>query len=142
MRFDELVAQAEVISSKVHAADTVEEITVYVERADLSEDRFNQLPFGAIQLDAEGMILRYNEYESDLSGVQRETAIGKHFFTELAPCTDVKEFHGRFKEGVARKSLHEDFRYHFAFKHNPIDVTVALFYSDLTESIWVFVRQV
>jgi len=142
MRFDELVAQADAISSQPQEAHTVDGITERVRVEELPEAEFNGLPFGAIQLDEEGRILRYNDYESQLSGVEQDSAIGKHFFTELAPCTDVKEFHGRFKAGVARKNLNEQFRYHFSFKRNPIDVTVTLFYSELTKSIWVFVRPV
>jgi len=66
----------------------------------------------------------------------------KHFFTEVAPYTNVKEFHGRFLAGVAKKVLHTKFRYHFSFKKNLRDVSVTLFYSDITDSIWVFIRPV
>jgi len=122
--------------------DQVGEPAEHVQVQDLNEEEFDQLPFGAIQLDEEGRILRYNGYESELSGIHKQNAIGKHFFRELAPCTDVREFHGRFKEGVARKQLYEKFSYHFAFRRNPTDVTVTLFYSDITKSVWVFVRPV
>jgi len=66
--------------------------------------------------------------------------VGRNFFRDVAPCTDVQDFHGRFKEGVARKQMHVKFRYHFAFKQNPRDVTVTLFYSTQSGSIWVFVQ--
>jgi photoactive yellow protein len=96
MRFDELIAQADAISSRPQETDPIGGITERVRLAELTEEEFHRLPFGAIQLDAEGRILRYNDYESQLSGIHKDEAIGKHFFTELAPCTDVKEFHGRF----------------------------------------------
>jgi photoactive yellow protein len=83
-----------------------------------------------------------NGFESQISGVSKEQAAGKLFFTQIAPCTKVKEFYGRFKEGVARKRLHEKFCYHYSFQRNPMEVTTTLFYSDLTQSIWVFVRPV
>lgn len=120
------------------AGDAIERIQVQ----DLSENELEDLPFGAIQLDTTGKILRFNGFESKISGVAKDDAVGKMFFTEIAPCTNVKEFYGRFKEGVARKRLHEKFRYHYSFKRNPMDVTITLFYSDLTQSIWVFVRPV
>jgi photoactive yellow protein len=75
-----------------------------------------------------------------LANLKKESVIGKNFFKEVAPCTDVQEFYGRFPTGVAEKSLHENFRYHFAFKQNPRDVTVTLFYSGITETVWVFVK--
>src|ERR1700729_3121179 len=103
MRFDELVAHAEALTDESQQKDPVTLITERMGAQTLPEEEFNSLPFGAIQLDEEGRILRYNAFESKLSGIARDKALGKHFFTELAPCTDVKEFHGRFKEGVARK---------------------------------------
>ncbi len=106
----------------------------------LNPAQLDSLPFGAIQLNHEGIILQYNDYESRLAGVDKSRAVGKNFFTEIAPCTDVKEFRGRFTEGVARKQLHEIFQYHFAFKKTPQDVTVRLYYSGLTDSTWVFIR--
>ncbi|HZU33429.1 MAG TPA: hypothetical protein VFB79_20100 [Candidatus Angelobacter sp.] len=41
-----------------------------------------------------------------------------------------------------QKKLFQKFRFHFAFKHAPRDVTVTLFYSDIADSIWVFIRPV
>jgi photoactive yellow protein len=106
----------------------------------LSSQELDQLPYGAIRLDKEGKILSYNRYESTISGVAKDRALGRNFFKDIAPCTDVKEFHGRFKEGIARKKLHEKFRYHFPFKKNPKTVLITLFYHDDTEEVWVFVQ--
>ena len=100
------------------------------------------LPHGAIQLDTTGKVLAFNQYESQLANKKKEDVIGRNFFTEVAPCTNVQEFHGRFVRGVKEKKLHEKFRYHFAFKQNPRDVVVTLFYSDITNTVWVFVQPV
>ena len=106
----------------------------------MSEAALDELPHGAIQLDTEGRILKYNAYESQLAHLDKSKAVGRNFFKEVAPCTDVKEFYGRFKEGVAAKNLHAKFRYHFSFKKNPRDMIVSLFYSDVTNTVWVFVK--
>lgn len=108
----------------------------------IAEDEFDRLPFGAIELDTQGKILKYNAFESRISGVKRANAVGKNFFAEVAPCTVVKQFYGRFKEGVKKGDLHEKFRFHFAFVKNPVDVNVTLFYCDLTMRVWVFVRPI
>jgi photoactive yellow protein len=142
MRIDEQIAQAEMVTTEAFAPQTAGAVIERIQVQDLSEEELERLPFGAIQLDTTGRILRFNGFESKISGVAKDQAVGKMFFTEVAPCTNVKEFYGRFKEGVARKRLHEKFRYHYSFKRNPIDVTITLFYSDLTQSIWVFVRPV
>jgi len=106
----------------------------------MSEAQLDQLPLGTIQLDANGNILKYNNYEERLARTRKINVVGKNFFTEVAPCTNVQEFFGRFKKGVQARNMHEKFRHHFSFKHNPLDVTITLFYSDITNSIWVFVR--
>ncbi|GAC1340332.1 MAG: hypothetical protein NVS2B9_11450 [Myxococcales bacterium] len=106
----------------------------------MQSGELDRLPFGAIQLDPQGKVLRFNFYESSLSNLSKEQVLGRNFFKEVAPCTDVREFHGRFQEGVAKKQLLAKFNYHFAFKQNPRDVQVTLFYSDVNQSVWVFVR--
>ncbi len=107
----------------------------------MSAEELDALPQGAIQLDRDGKILQYNATESRLANMSKASVIGKNFFTEVAPCTDVKEFRGRFLEGVRRKEIHETFRYHFSFKVDPVDVSVTLFYSVRTDTVWVFIRR-
>lgn len=70
------------------------------ERVDsLTHEELDALPFGAIQLDREGRILRFNEYEANLSNRRAPDTVGRNFFRDVAPCTNVREFHGRFLEG-------------------------------------------
>jgi photoactive yellow protein len=106
----------------------------------MTETELDQLPHGAIQLSTDGRVLKFNAYESNLSSLKKENVIGKNFFKQVAPCTDVQEFYGKFRAGVSEKNLHINFRYHFAFKQNPRDVTVTLFYSPTTDTVWVFVK--
>ena len=105
----------------------------------MSVAELDQLPYGMIQLDATGRILKFNAVESRLASLPQQQQIGKHFFTEVAPCTKVQDFYGRFKDGVMREELDSSFQVHFAFKQNPRDVTVRLFYSKRTRSVWVMV---
>lgn len=107
----------------------------------MSEEQLDQLPFGAIRLDRDGRILRYNLRESQITGRKKEKVIGRNFFTEVAPCTNVQAFAGRFREGVERKEMHAIFPYRFDFQMAPRDVSVTLFYSKDTDSAWVFVRE-
>ena len=116
--------------------------TLYSMIDSLTEEQLDALPYGVIQLDAQGTILHYNDYESELAQLPRASVIGKNFFRDVAPCTDVQEFHGRFTEGVANRRLDVKFRYHFAFAHNPRTVQVTLFYSAITSSVWVIVQPV
>jgi photoactive yellow protein len=97
------------------------------------------VPYGLIQLDLSGRILAYNATESRLASVPQAAALGKGFFTEVAPCCKVPAFFGRFTDGVIRESLDATFRFHFAFRQHPRDVLVRLWYARRSRSVWVLV---
>ena len=123
-------------SGSTSAGDT----DALLEAADaMTAEELDRLPYGMIQLDAGGRILKFNAVESRLAALPQAQQVGRHFFTEVAPCTKVQAFYGRFKEGVLHESLDTSFRFHFAFKQNPRDVTVRLFYSRRTRSVWVMI---
>lgn len=107
----------------------------------MNESELDALPFGAIRLDRDGNILSYNMTESKLTGRDPKRVIGRNFFREVAPCTNVQAFAGRFRNGVAEKEMHAIFPYRFDFQMAPRDVTVTLFYSQQTDTAWVFVRE-
>jgi photoactive yellow protein len=107
----------------------------------MSEAELDELPFGAIRLDHDGKVLSYNMTESLLTGRKKEKVVGRNFFTEVAPCTNVQAFAGRFREGIAKKQMHVIFPYRFDFQMAPRDVSVTLFYSKETDNAWVFVRE-
>ena len=106
----------------------------------LTEDDFDALPFGAIKLDTDGRILRYNLYESRLTERDPQEVIGKNFFTEVAPCTNVQEFAGRYRQGVSERKLDTTFPYRFRFPTRVVDVEITLILSADGESVWVFVK--
>lgn len=122
---------------------TVQSPTGLLEQADvLTETELDTLPVGMIQLSRDGVVLKFNQTESDLARMLKEEAIGKNFFDEVAPCTKVQEFHGRFLDGVAAKSLNTAFNYQFRFKDGrQKDVVISMFYSVSTESVWVLVQR-
>ncbi|HEX8674277.1 MAG TPA: PAS domain-containing protein [Longimicrobium sp.] len=122
---------------------TVQSPTGLLEKADvLTETELDTLPVGMIQLNRDGIVLKFNQTESDLARMLKEEAIGKNFFDEVAPCTKVQAFHGRFREGVAAKSLNTSFNYQFRFKDGrQKDVVISMFYSTSTESVWVLVQR-
>ena len=112
------------------------------ERIDsLPEEEFNALPFGAIKLDAEGCILKYNLYESKLAGRDAQEVIGQNFFTEVAPCTNVQEFAGRYRRGMADQELNVTFPYRFLFPKRIADVEITLILTPDGDSAWVFVKE-
>ena len=107
----------------------------------LTNAQVDELPFGAIQLDAAGCILQFNEYEANLSNRRAPETVGRNFFSEVAPCTTVRVFYGRFREGIDRGQLNESFDFRFEFRMAPRNVRVTLFYSAPTATVWVFVQE-
>ena len=107
----------------------------------LTEDDFDALPFGAIKLDANGRILKYNLYESRLAGRDPSEVIGQNFFIEVAPCTNVQEFAGLYRKGIAEGKLDTTFPYRFLFPNRVVDVEITLILNPDGASAWVFVKE-
>ncbi len=124
-------------------ASATSSATDVLHRADsLDETELDGLPVGMIQLDRTGKVLKFNRTESDLARMQKSEALGKSFFDEVAPCTKVQEFHGRFLEGVESRTLHTVFNYEFKFRDGRRkDVVISMFYSQSTETVWVLVQR-
>ncbi|WP_420129689.1 PAS domain-containing protein [Longimicrobium sp.] len=122
---------------------TLSGTTEVLERADvLTEDELDSLPVGMIQLDRDGTVLKFNQTESSLARVEKGDAVGKSFFDEVAPCTKVQEFHGKFVEGVQNRNLHTVFPYQFRFRDGrQKNVVISMFYSGSTETVWVLVQR-
>jgi photoactive yellow protein len=121
---------------------TADPANVYELVQNMSRLELDALPFGAIRLDRDGTVLAYNRQEAQLSGIAAVDAIGKNFFTDVAPCTNVREFHGLFREGVQRGQLHEKFRFLFRFTTGERHVLITLYYQAKQDSIWVFVQTI
>ncbi len=61
--------------------------------AQMSDPELDALPYGAVELDPVGLVIRYNRAYTQLSGWDG-TAIGKNLFAQLAPHTNVPAFAG------------------------------------------------
>ena len=107
----------------------------------LTDDQLDALPFGVIQVDGQGLIRKYNAAESRFSGRQRERVLGRDFFRDVAPCTNLPAFRGRFLEGVRRGDLHAVFDFVFGFDE-PVRVEVTMRAAVEADRYWLIVRQV
>ena len=98
---------------------------------------FDASPWGLILLDSSGMVLRYNRTEARLSGRSPDAVVGRRFFEEIAPCTNVPEFRGRFRRGVIHGDIDTTFRFEFNFVTQPIRVAVRLLSAHEPDRYWV-----
>ncbi len=112
-----------------------------VEAAELSgmtREQLDALPYGAIKLDREGRVLSYNASEARLTGREPAEVAGRDFFTEVAPCTRVREFHGQFRDLVEHRAINRGFDFVFALSP-PVEVRVTLLYEQREGAVWVLV---
>ncbi len=84
------------------------------------------LPDGIVIVDREGIVLYYNAREEQIAARRREDVIGRNFFTEVAPCTKVAEFYGRFREIVAEAVDRASFAFEFPFAKGVRKVEITL----------------
>jgi photoactive yellow protein len=91
---------------------------------ELMGDQLDHLPFGVIQINQNGDIITFNQAERMLSGQSQDDVVGRNFFTEIAPCSDVQEFRGRFKEFLNGTNLSERFDYAYYFGGQAVNVQI------------------
>ncbi len=101
----------------------------------------DRAPFGIVKVDNEGKILLYNKWESELAGISPDSAEGKNFFTDIAPCTNNKLVRGRFQSGIDSGNLDLEINYTFTYKMRPTNVALHLMHDKVTSSNWVFVSK-
>ena len=106
----------------------------------LGNSTLDELPFGAILLDPSGKIKAYNNAESRLSGRNAEDVIGKDFFRDVAPCTNVKGFKDKFDEGVRSRNINTVFEMVFDYKMTPTRVRVHMKNAE-DGDLWVFTKR-
>ncbi|WP_298956228.1 histidine kinase dimerization/phosphoacceptor domain -containing protein [uncultured Methylobacterium sp.] len=108
----------------------------------LTPDQIDDLDQGVIQLDPEGTILIYNRAESRFSGRTPERVIGRNFFRDVAPCTRLPHFYGRFRDGVRRGALDETFTFVYGFDPKPMRMRITLCRSGRADRYWVVAEPV
>lgn len=107
----------------------------------MNSGELDDLDFGAVKVDDEEVVQEYNQYESDMAGVDPSDAKGNNFFKEVAPCTNNKLFYGQFQDGVEAIELDEEMDYIFTYKMDPTNVKIRLYHDQRTETNWVFVKK-
>lgn len=110
----------------------------------LTAAEIDALPFGYVALAPDGTIRKYNRYEADLARRDPGEVLGKNFFREVAPCTQVQEFEGRFRTFVdtegGEPSLSFDFE--FTFRHGTQKVRIGFVRSPLDKEVIMTVNRV
>ena len=92
----------------------------------LTPAQIDGLGHGVVGLDASGTVLSYSAAASGLSGLAPAAVIGRNYFREVVPSTNVPGFHGRFLGGVRRGRLDESFEFVFGGVPSPVRTRIQL----------------
>jgi photoactive yellow protein len=104
----------------------------------LTDEELDALPYGVVQIDADGRILTYNRAEAEDTGFTLQRPIGRDYFSDVAPSAFVVEVFGRYVEAFTSRFLDERFRFTFSHDMMPRTVQIRMFYSARTGTVWLF----
>jgi photoactive yellow protein len=108
----------------------------------MAEKDIDKLAFGAVELDRNGTVLRYNAAEGAITGRNPAAVIGKNFFRDVAPCTSKPAFKGVFDAGVRDGDLNTMFEYVFDYQMKPTKVKVHMKKALSGGNFWIFVKRI
>lgn len=108
---------------------------------DLSEAELDALPFGVIHLDSEGRVRGYNKAESELAHRSKSEVLGKLFFEEVAPCTNVRAFKGVLDALTQAGGGSEYLDYRFEFPWGSVEVRIRLMVLSPEERLILVTRE-
>jgi photoactive yellow protein len=103
-------------------------MTAIEEQVFATSDADNEaFPLGIIKLDRSARIVTYNKAEAALSRQRAATTIGLNFFRDVAPCTAVKDFEGRFDDFILTQGRQmETFAFLFRFGWGQKEVRITM----------------
>lgn len=101
----------------------------------LQPDEVDQLDFGAVCLDAFGIVRVRNRAEDELFP-QKISAVGRLFFTDVAPCLNNSHFKGRIDKARAAGTLDIGFKFTRDFEKRDLRVRVQ---SGKESGTWIFI---
>lgn len=125
-----------------------EEAMVF-ERADLQAQidaldaaALDGLNFGVIGFDADGVVRRYNAFESKWAGLSPERVLGHALFTVVAPCMNNFMVAQRFEDAAANaEPLDATLPYVLTLRMRPVKVLLRLLAAPAAAMRYVLVQR-
>jgi photoactive yellow protein len=88
-----------------------------------SSSDFNAANFGVVKMDHKGTVIDYNDNQAKHTGMSKGAVMGKHFFTQVAPCTNNFLVAQKFEK---ESTLDSALAYTFTIKMAPTPVSLRL----------------
>ena len=100
--------------------------------------QLDALPFGVIGFGRDYLISRYNHFESEVTGLEKDYVLGKHVFTEIAQCMNNFMVAQRFADAWGSSaSLDESMGYVLTWRMKPTKVRLRLLSSEKYELAFI-----
>lgn len=100
-----------------------DDIDLYDQLMSSADAQLEDTSFGVVAMDTDHRVVMYNRTESTLSGLSPERVVGRHFFSEVAPCTNNFMVAHRFE---TEDDLDATIDYVFTLRMKPTPVQLRL----------------
>jgi photoactive yellow protein len=108
----------------------------------LADAALDDLDFGVIGFDAEGVVRRYNTFESKAAGLSPSRVLGHALFTVVAPCMNNYLVAQRFEDAAAQaETLDDTIDYVLTLRMRPVKVRLRLLASPGVTHRYVLVQR-
>ncbi|ARK11567.1 photoactive yellow protein [Fibrivirga algicola] len=101
-----------------------------------TDDQLDEVPFGIVRMTHEGVVAGYYKSESHITGITREYAMGKYYFTQVAPCANNMMVAAKY----AQPELDEELDYILTYVCDPIRVRLRLLKSPYSKFQYFLVK--
>ena len=108
----------------------------------LPQNQLDALPYGVIRLDENDCVLEFNHFEVNLARKRREDVLGKRFFVDVAPCTNVEQLGGWVRSARAAAVDAETqvmFVFRFPFGQRLVDLSLS--FASASKTVTILVRE-
>ena len=85
-----------------------------------------ELPYGLLELDARGLVLRYAPAFEQNPQVKADDIMGHNFFNEVLPASEIKECQSRFQRFMEQGQTIDKFTTTFTSEKGPVKVQILL----------------
>ncbi|MEO1418253.1 MAG: PAS domain-containing protein [Bacteroidota bacterium] len=112
---------------------------IYLHLDAASVDELDKAEFGIVRLGSGGRISYMNRYEATLAKLKQEETMGKHFFTQVAPCTNNFLVAEKYKAEAGSRD--ETIDYIFTYRVKPTKVKLRLLTNPQNQYQYLLVKR-
>jgi photoactive yellow protein len=104
----------------------------------LDDQQLDGLAFGVIGFSRDGLVRRYNRFETEATGLNQDYVLGKHVFTQIAQCMNNFLVAQRYEDAWANECpLDATIDYVLTWRMRPTSVKLRMLLGDHSDIAYV-----